>query len=278
MRTWGNGIVGKAIAAVGAAAVIIIGQPLMASAAPGPLTITPLGWNVVGLDSNDVTDGPNVFPVGGRVCNTGSDPVTNVDVNWSWLTSQHLRQPRPNTTVRSARASWRQVRAGTTTSTSRSPATLPPTTPRGEFQITATRRLRSRRCRLRRTARSTSRSWSRRTAMRSDCARTCAMHPAAGCSQCTGRTVTWARPARSTSTAKTAPGGYEQLVTAFYFNNSIFQIESFTATLSRPRPAARTTRCMPTPVAGTTTRPAPDYLELHRRRTDTRAARSAAPA
>ena len=31
--------------------------------------------------------GPNVFPVGGRVCNTGSDPVTNVAVNWSWLSS-----------------------------------------------------------------------------------------------------------------------------------------------------------------------------------------------
>ncbi|MCZ3389903.1 MAG: Ig-like domain-containing protein [Actinomycetia bacterium] len=39
-------------------------------------------------------------------------------------------------------------------------------------------------------------------------------------------------------TAKTAPGGYEQLVTAFYFNNSMFQIESFTA--SYPTPAGGT--------------------------------------
>ena len=35
-------------------------------------------------------------------------------------------------------------------------------------------------------------------------------------------------------TAKTAPGGYEQLVTAFYFNNSMFQIESFTASYPTP--------------------------------------------
>ena len=86
MRTWGNGIVGKAIAAVGAAAVIVIGQPLMASAAPGPLTITPLGWNVVGLGHTAATlaSGPNKYMVGGRVCNTGSDPVTDVDATWVW--------------------------------------------------------------------------------------------------------------------------------------------------------------------------------------------------
>ena len=87
MRTWGNGIAGKALATVAVAAAVLIGQPLTASAAPGPLTITPLGWNVIGLDSNNVNAGPNVFPIGGRVCNTGSDPVTNVAVNWNWLSA-----------------------------------------------------------------------------------------------------------------------------------------------------------------------------------------------
>ena len=76
--------------------------PLAASAAPGPLTITPLGWNVIGLDSNDVTVGPNVFPIGARVCNTGSDPVTNVAVDWSVDCRQHLRRPH-RTPRRSAR-------------------------------------------------------------------------------------------------------------------------------------------------------------------------------
>ena len=37
------------------------------SAAPG-LTITPITWNVVGLDSNEVSVGPADFPVGARVC------------------------------------------------------------------------------------------------------------------------------------------------------------------------------------------------------------------
>ena len=30
------------------------------------LSITPLTWNVVGLDSNNVSVGPNLFPIGGR--------------------------------------------------------------------------------------------------------------------------------------------------------------------------------------------------------------------
>lgn len=42
------------------------------------LTITPLTWGVVGLDSNNVNDGPNLFPVGARVCNTGTTAATNV--------------------------------------------------------------------------------------------------------------------------------------------------------------------------------------------------------
>jgi len=44
---------------------------------------------VLGLDSNNVNAGPNVFPVGVRVCNTGSDPATNVVATWAWKTSQN---------------------------------------------------------------------------------------------------------------------------------------------------------------------------------------------
>ena len=32
------------------------------------LAATPITWGVVGLDSNDVSVGPNHFPVGARVC------------------------------------------------------------------------------------------------------------------------------------------------------------------------------------------------------------------
>lgn len=60
-----------------------------AVAAPA-LTIAPITWGVVGLDSNNVTVGPNLFPVGARVCNTGSDPATNVTSTFVWNTANAL--------------------------------------------------------------------------------------------------------------------------------------------------------------------------------------------
>jgi len=36
------------------------------------LTVTPITWDTIGLDSNDITVGQNHFPVGARVCNTGT--------------------------------------------------------------------------------------------------------------------------------------------------------------------------------------------------------------
>lgn len=43
-----------------------------------------LGWDVVGLDSNNVTAGPNEFAKGVRVCNTGDATATNLVVSWLW--------------------------------------------------------------------------------------------------------------------------------------------------------------------------------------------------
>src|SRR5918993_593466 len=54
------------------------------SAAYAQITVQPTTWNVVGLDSNNVNTGPNTFPVGVRVCNTGGAPVTNVTGNFVW--------------------------------------------------------------------------------------------------------------------------------------------------------------------------------------------------
>jgi len=48
------------------------------------LTITPITWNVVGLDDSDVNAGPNTFWVGARVCNTGDAVATNVSVVLTW--------------------------------------------------------------------------------------------------------------------------------------------------------------------------------------------------
>lgn len=61
---------------------LILAFPLLSWAAPS-LSVTPITWNVVGLDSNDVNVGPSNFPVGARVCNTGS-AATNVTATFNW--------------------------------------------------------------------------------------------------------------------------------------------------------------------------------------------------
>ncbi len=58
--------------------------PVAANAAV-TLTIAPVSWNVVGLDSNTPATGPSNFPVGARVCS--SVATTNVAVNHVWDTA-----------------------------------------------------------------------------------------------------------------------------------------------------------------------------------------------
>ncbi|HEY0994235.1 MAG TPA: cadherin-like domain-containing protein, partial [Kofleriaceae bacterium] len=51
------------------------------------LTVTPITWNMMGLDSNDVTKGPNVFPVGMRIANTGDVTATNLSAAFTFTTA-----------------------------------------------------------------------------------------------------------------------------------------------------------------------------------------------
>jgi uncharacterized repeat protein (TIGR01451 family) len=51
------------------------------------LSITPTTWNVIGLDSNRVNDGPDTYPVGARVCNTSGAALNNVVSNLIWDSS-----------------------------------------------------------------------------------------------------------------------------------------------------------------------------------------------
>jgi len=51
------------------------------------LTITPVTWNVVGLDSNKTTDGPDTFQIGARVCNTGGTAVNSIVGDFIWDSS-----------------------------------------------------------------------------------------------------------------------------------------------------------------------------------------------
>jgi uncharacterized repeat protein (TIGR01451 family) len=56
---------------------IILGSASKVLATP-VLNIYPLGWNVMGLDSNNTSVGPNQFLLGARVCNTGTSAARNV--------------------------------------------------------------------------------------------------------------------------------------------------------------------------------------------------------
>src|SRR5438874_2227166 len=48
------------------------------------LSITPISWDIIGLDSNNVNGGPNDFLVGARVKNTGDQTANNVVANFTW--------------------------------------------------------------------------------------------------------------------------------------------------------------------------------------------------
>lgn len=50
------------------------------------LTIETITWDVIGLDSNDVATGPNVYPVGVRVCATGG-AMSDITVTFTWDTA-----------------------------------------------------------------------------------------------------------------------------------------------------------------------------------------------
>jgi uncharacterized repeat protein (TIGR01451 family) len=54
------------------------------AAAAVDLTVTPITWDVVGLDSNTPASGPFRFPVGARVCSTGGSTATGVTADFSW--------------------------------------------------------------------------------------------------------------------------------------------------------------------------------------------------
>ena len=77
-------------------AVMISVSPFSAGKAEAAvsLSITPITWDVIGLDSNDVTTGPNRFPVGARVCAAGGD-AANVTATLTWDSANTYVNIRP---------------------------------------------------------------------------------------------------------------------------------------------------------------------------------------
>ena len=58
------------IAAAGSIALgWLAAHPALPVAAAADMSVVPIAWNTIGLDSNDVAAGPNHFPVGATVCN-----------------------------------------------------------------------------------------------------------------------------------------------------------------------------------------------------------------
>ena len=54
--------------------------------AAGEITVTPITWNVIGLDSNTPASGPYIFPIGVRVCNETGSTITNIQPTFTWGT------------------------------------------------------------------------------------------------------------------------------------------------------------------------------------------------
>ncbi|HXI23263.1 MAG TPA: hypothetical protein VNG71_05255, partial [Pyrinomonadaceae bacterium] len=65
---------------------VFIGVGGVQSAYAG-LTITPVSWNVIGLDSNNTSAGPDTYQIGARVCNTGGTAVSNLVGTFVWDSS-----------------------------------------------------------------------------------------------------------------------------------------------------------------------------------------------
>lgn len=55
--------------------------------AAATMTVEPITWNVIGLDSNRPADGPKNFPVGVQACNPGTNSVdfSDVEADFVWL-------------------------------------------------------------------------------------------------------------------------------------------------------------------------------------------------
>ncbi|MFJ5693941.1 hypothetical protein ACIP9X_08820, partial [Arthrobacter sp. NPDC093125] len=72
------------LAVTSALALLSMSPPTVAVAAEPALTVRPLEWNVVGLDSNRPAEGPSRFLKGADVCNTGDAVATDVAATWTW--------------------------------------------------------------------------------------------------------------------------------------------------------------------------------------------------
>ncbi|MBI2396259.1 MAG: hypothetical protein HYV17_00560, partial [Xanthomonadales bacterium] len=85
--------VGRRAGSIGLA---LLALPLSAQAA---LTVTPLTWNIVGLDSNSPTTGPQHFPVGARICAGPGGSVGGITADLVWDSANAGVYERPGSDI-----------------------------------------------------------------------------------------------------------------------------------------------------------------------------------
>lgn len=189
-----------------------------AQTAHAQLSITPTTWNVIGLDSNRVNDGPDTFPVGARVCNTGGAALNNIVSNFYWDTSSlYINLTGGSTltartlaagaclefyydvTITRNNSSYNKTRGFHITATADGTGTVSTPTPR-ELYVE----------KLVSQSRNTIRGISGPTTVY------------------VGNTYTY------TVDAETAPGGYEQLEAFLSLSNIIFRVERVQTTYTTP--------------------------------------------
>lgn len=221
---------------LGAALALVAIPSTPAQAAP-VLTITPLTWNVIGLDSNSPATGPDTFPVGARVCNTGDAVATAVTSDLVWDSANAYVDVDTDSTivsgdvapgactdayfhvkvVRDAAAFNTTRRYHITASTAGARAVSTPT-PRELYVEKLISQNRN--------------SVLSTTSPAID--RPATATTPAHATVFVGRTYTF------TVTAKTATGGYEQLETFETFPSSMFRVLSVNSTYAQPTGATNT--------------------------------------
>lgn len=71
-----------------------------AQTARAQLTVTPVTWNIIGLDHNGYSqgEGPDTFQIGARACNTGATPIQNITGTFFWDSANPYINLSPTTT------------------------------------------------------------------------------------------------------------------------------------------------------------------------------------
>ena len=76
-------------------AVLLLITAVAAEPAAAALSIEPIAWNIIGLDSNNVTVGPNRFPGAARVCTDAAPSNGPITVTWNWTSADPFIDLRP---------------------------------------------------------------------------------------------------------------------------------------------------------------------------------------